>query len=34
MLLSLEHIVDGGGVDNLTKVIVNAIKTSIGLKKA
>jgi hypothetical protein len=34
MLLSLECVVEGGGADNLTKVIINAIKTSGGVHEA
>jgi hypothetical protein len=34
MLLSLEQVVEGGGADSLTKVIVNAIKTSGGVEEA
>jgi hypothetical protein len=34
MLLSLERVVEGGGADNLTKVIINAIKTFGGVQEA
>ena len=34
MLLSLERVVDGGGSDSLTSVIVGALKNSAGLKEA
>ena len=34
MLLSLERVVDGGGSDNLTKVIVDGLKNHAGVAEA
>ena len=34
MLLSLKEVVEGGGANNLTKVIVNALKTSGDVEQA
>ena len=33
MLLSLERVVNGGGSDNLTNVIVGALKNQAGIKE-